>query len=304
MLQQTRASVVIPYFLRWMELFPNVKALYIAPLEQVIKAWEGLGYYSRARGIHKAARQIVEEFGGEIPDTKEELQKIYGFGPYTTNAVLSFGFKKRAAPVDGNVLRVVSRYFCVEENISKGVVRRKIEERAEELLDGEAPWVTAEALIELGATVCLPKPRCEECPLRGECLARQRGCVEMLPIKNEEKKITELRRIVWVIEKNGAVLVKKGASGKVMADLYEFPYAEEGEEAKFVKGELTFVRKLRPQSHSFTRFRAHLSPMFVTTQGEALGGWEWVPIANLKDLPFSSGHRKIVEEVCGCVSCI
>ena len=270
MLQQTRASVVIPYFLRWMELFPNVKALYIAPIEQVIKTWEGLGYYSRARNLHAAAKQIVEEFGGEIPDTREALMSIRGFGPYTTGALLSFGFKKRSAAVDGNVLRVISRYFLIEENVVRPSVRRAIEEKAESLLDTEIPWVTAEALIELGATICTPKPRCEDCPLKKGCLALQSGKAESLPIKNIEARSTLLHRTVLVIEHEGSVLVKKGETGKVMADLYEFPYFEKVKGGRkeilecgrsFFGGEVEWVRKLKDLSHTFTRYKAHLSPV-------------------------------------------
>jgi len=306
MLQQTRASVVVPYFLRWMDLFPNVKRLYMAPIEQVIKAWEGLGYYSRARNIHAAAKQIVEEFGGEMPDAREALLSLPGFGAYTTGAVLSFGFHKRAAAVDGNVLRVLSRYFLIEENVSKTKVRRKIEEKAEAMLDPSRPWVTAEALIELGATVCLPQPLCEDCPLSKGCLALQAGKADALPIKNEERGVTSLRRTVFVIEHEGCVLVRKGERGKVMADLYEFPYIEAAcgrgkvvdSAHSFVGGELVFVRKLTERQHTFTRYKANLSPYLIRARRrEASTGYEWVPIVQISDLPFSSGHRKIASEV-------
>ena len=304
MLQQTRASVVIPYFLRWMGLFPNVKALYMAPIEQVIKAWEGLGYYSRARNLHAAAGQIVEEFGGEIPDTKEALRSIRGFGPYTTNALLSFGFQKRALAVDGNVLRVLSRFFLIEENISQSAVRRKIEEKGEILLDLQKPWVTAEALIELGATVCLPKPRCEDCPLKAECFAFRSGKAESLPIKNEEKGTTLLQRVVFIIEHHGEVLVKKGEKGKVMADLYEFPYIEMekgdilDQARAFYGGALKWVKKLKERQHTFTRYKARLFPVWLRSDIQnPLSGYEWISVRRLAELPFSSGHRKIAHEL-------
>lgn len=307
MLQQTRASVVIPYFLRWMELFPNVKALYMAPIEQVIKAWEGLGYYSRARNLHRAAKQIVEEFGGEIPDTIEALRSIRGFGPYTAGAVLSFGFQKRAAAVDGNVLRVISRYFLIEENVCRPRVRQTIEEKAESLLDVREPWVTAEALIELGATVCTPKPRCEDCPLKKGCLALQRGVAEDLPIKNIEKRSIPLHRTVLVIEHEGALLVKKGEAGKVMADLYEFPYFDKVKGGRkevlecgeaFLGEEVKWVRKLPDLSHTFTKYKAHLFPVWVRSASRPeIYGCEWISISRLEEFPFSSGHRRIAAEV-------
>jgi A/G-specific adenine glycosylase len=174
MLQQTRASVVVPYFERWMITFPSVAALAVAPIEQVIKMWEGLGYYSRARNLHRGAQQIVDDFGGVIPSTKEELLKIRGLGPYTVAAILSFGFKQRAAAVDGNVLRVITRYAWIDQDIQKVATKRVVAEFVESFLDEKQPWVTSEALIELGATICTPAPRCALCPIQSGCAAYSR----------------------------------------------------------------------------------------------------------------------------------
>lgn len=300
MLQQTRASVVIPYFEKWMRLFPDVASLAEAPLEKVIKTWEGLGYYSRARNLHQGAKEILERFGGEIPSRKEELETIRGLGPYTVGAILSFGFKKRAAAVDGNVTRVLARFFSIEENVCKQAVKRKIFEGAESVLDQEAPWVTAEALIELGATICTPKPRCEICPLEKRCLGKERA--ELLPIKNEEKKTTLLKRIVIWLEAGGKVLVKKGEKGKVMADLYEFPYFEVEEiwpEKKVREAfgmEVKRIEKLPRVAHTFTRYKAELYPFRLYAEREKkVDGYEWVERERLRELPFSSGHRRILE---------
>lgn len=294
MLQQTRASVVIPYFLRWMEIFPDVKTLYNASIEEVIKVWEGLGYYSRARNLHRAAKQIVEDFGGVIPDTLESLRSIYGFGPYTAGAILSFAFRKRSVAVDGNVLRVAARYFCIEENIARSRSRKIIEEKVEAILDPETPWITTEALIELGASICTPKPRCAICPLQESCLGKKRGLAESLPIKNIEKKIQPLFRSVFVVEKKGFFLVKKGEEGKVMAGLYEFPYVE-GKSVNMA-GKKNWMR-LPPCTHSFTRYKAHLFPYLIRGDWSLEEGYEWVEMAELSKLPFSSGHRKILAEV-------
>ncbi len=300
MLQQTRASVVIPYFNRWMDHFPDVKALYNASIEEVIKLWEGLGYYSRARNIHRAAKEIVERFGGEIPSSYEELISIRGFGPYTVGAILSFGFKKRAPAVDGNVARVLSRYFCIEEEITKVSVRKKIEELAESLLDKKSPWITAEALIELGATLCGKKPLCGSCPLFSSCRGRSCGKAEFLPLKKRAPQTTELLRTVFLIEVSSCFLVKKQEEGKVMGGLYEFPYVEGRLEMdlakKVVKGwggkSVCFVSRLRDVSHTFTRYKARLSPfLFQCDPFFPLEGYEWVKKKELDALPFSSGHR-------------
>lgn len=306
MLQQTRASAVIPYFLRWMEKFPDVKSLYSASLEAVIKTWEGLGYYSRARNIHLAAKQIVEEFEGRIPDTLEKLLSIRGFGPYTAGAVLSFAFQKRAPAVDGNVIRVVTRYFAIEENIAKTSVLKKITEKTESLLDAQIPWVSSEALIELGATLCSPTtPHCETCPLNKSCQGFLQGKAEYLPIKTKERKITHLSRAVLVLESDGFVLVRKGTQGKIMADLYEFPYVEGSGLSQAVKEaerlcgkKVSWIKKLSPASHTFTRYKADLSPyLFQVEKFPLKEDFQWVEISHLPKLPFSSGHRKIVLEV-------
>ncbi|HSX25496.1 MAG TPA: A/G-specific adenine glycosylase [Chlamydiales bacterium] len=304
MLQQTRANVVIPYFERWMGLFPNVRALAAAPLERVIKAWEGLGYYSRARNLHAGAQQIVERFGGEIPSKREDLETIRGLGPYTIGAVLSFGFQERAPAVDGNVTRVVARYFLIEENVCKGATKKKIEEKAEALLDREEPWVTAEALIELGATICTPRPRCADCPIQEGCKAFHSNKAEVLPIKNAEKEITELHRTVLLVVFQDKILVRKGKRGQVMADLYEFPYFEGRKREKLgLKGE--WMGEFPVVSHSFTRYKAYLYPHLLRASNfKEVVGYEWISIAELDQLPFSSGHRRILKEFRECESFI
>lgn len=303
MLQQTRASVVIPYFEKWMNLFPDVKTLADAPIETIIKMWEGLGYYSRARNLHLGAKLIVEKFGSEIPSKREDLMTIPGLGSYTIGAILSFGFKKRAAAVDGNVTRVLARYFCIEENVCKLAIKKKIAKGAEAVLDADEPWVTAEALIELGATICTRKPLCEICPLSQNCLGKEKA--NLLPIKNEEKEIQQLLRAVIWLEALGKVLVKKGEKGKVMADLYQFPYFEMDEVWTLRKIEeevihtfnisAQFIEKMPTVSHTFTRFKAKLYPFrFQSEILQEIPGYEWVGQNDLSKLPFSSGHRRIL----------
>lgn len=303
MLQQTRASVVVPYFENWMHLFPDVNTLASASIETVIKAWEGLGYYARARNLHQGARQIVEQFGGKIPSEAENLKTIRGLGPYTIGAILSFGFKKRAVAVDGNVERVLSRYFCIEENVSKQDVKKKISQGAEALLDFDEPWVTAEALIELGATVCTPKPRCEICPLKSNCLGKEKAL--LLPIKNAPPKTLHLKRVVIWLEAEGRVLVKKEALGKVMGGLYQFPYFEmeevwgmrriEKEISIAFDLEATVLEKLPQITHSFTKFKAKLYPVRCRSKVlKKITSYDWIEKEHLKTLPFSSGHRRIL----------
>ena len=165
MLQQTRAEVVVPFFLRWMRLFPTVETLAKAPIETVIKAWEGLGYYRRARYLHSAACSIMENHNGILPNTLENLQKIKGMGPYTVGAILSFAYKKKIAAVDGNVLRVLARHFEIGKEIDKQSTQKEIRDLAESILPEKESWIVNEALIELGATLYRPNnPHCTKAP--------------------------------------------------------------------------------------------------------------------------------------------
>jgi A/G-specific adenine glycosylase len=303
MLQQTRTSVVIPYFERWMRLFPDPFTLAAAPLEQIIKAWEGLGYYNRARYLHEGAKQIVKQFGGTLPNKREELLKIKGLGTYTTNAILSFAFHQRAAPVDGNVIRVLSRYFLIEEDVCKQSTKKKIQELADQFLDLKKPCVTAEALIELGATVCFSKPLCDFCPLQASCLALKQNRTEDLPLKSKEQVLTILPRSVAVIEQGGALLLRKGGPKRVMADLYEFPYFEGLELPMIVHLrvafglETTFIRSLPFVQHRFTRYAAHLFPIHLQALSrQEVPEFEWVSLERIQELPFSAGHRRILQD--------
>lgn len=309
MLQQTQVAVVIPYFERWMERFPTVSDLAEAPLEDVLKLWEGLGYYSRARNLHKGARDVVEKYGGSLPSTAETLGKIKGIGPYTVGAILSFAFRQRAAAVDGNVLRVLSRYYCIPDDIGKSKSVRTFVEAAERLLPEKEPWVIAEALIELGATVCARVPRCHDCPVRGGCLAYRNGTTGQFPVKAAKSASKELFRAVAVVCCRGHFLVGCGEKGKVMADLYEFPYFELGSPSSTVEEQLENIssglgdvgawREAMPVvKHTFTRFRASLYPhLFVMKDFRQIPGYRWMCHDEIRKVPFSSGHRRILNEV-------
>lgn len=306
MLQQTRAQVVIAYFQRWMKQFPTVQALSDAPLEDVIKAWEGLGYYSRARNLHAGAQMIIKVYDGIIPSTRDELLKIPGLGPYTAGAILSFGFRKKAVAIDGNVARVVTRFAWIDEEIGKSSTKRKIESFVEGFLHPEQPWVTTEALIELGATICTPVPRCAECPIQQDCAAFARRQPTALPIKLGGPKIEKIVRGIAVVECQGQILLRKTPAGRIMADLWEFPYFEsirgmislKGAIERWLGVEATYISKMAPVEHSFTRFSAQLYPFrFQISDTQGVEGFQWIPIEKLRNLPFSSGHRKILQQM-------
>jgi len=294
MLQQTRASVVVPYFERWMAHLPTVESLAAASVDEVVSLWEGLGYYSRARNLRIGASQVAEQFGGQLPSSEGELLQIRGIGPYTAGAIRSFAFQQRAAAVDGNVMRVLARYWLIEEV----PVAAKFKARLESALPLERPWVAMEALIELGALICTPKaPRCELCPLAGECKAKRSARQLELPLKKKRPKTTHLVRHVAVIECAGSLLVRRAPKGEVMADLHHFPYAEEPEtlEALFARLGInpTRISSLSPVKHGFTRYSAHLIPsLFRLDAQEEVEGFFW----SSEPLSFCSGHREIRQE--------
>ena len=309
MLQQTQAAVVIPYFLKWMERFPTIERLAAASLDDVLKQWEGLGYYSRARYLHEGARYIMDHFGGKLPQSVDHLKQIKGLGPYTIGAILSFAFHQRKAAVDGNVLRVLARYFALDDDISKAKSVKKIQQMAEGLLPVEEPWIITEALIELGATVCMKKPLCGECPLQNGCRAFKEGLTSQLPVKGGNKPVTILYRGVAVVRHEEYLLTRRGAKGKVMEGLCEFPYFELDQlsctpdwimEKVLSSFDLatTWQKSLSSLSHSFTRYRAHLLPHLLhAEQRNKVEGFDWVELELLKQHPFSAGHRGIFAEL-------
>lgn len=307
MLQQTQASVVIPYFLRWMERFPTIRHLAKATQEEVVKEWEGLGYYSRARNLHAGAKMLVENFGGNLPFEEDKLKTIKGLGPYTIGAIRSFAFRQKAAAVDGNVIRVISRLSGVEEDMAKAKNQKIINEKVYNLLPEKEPWVISEALIELGATVCKKVPICHECPLKGECHAFLHNKTEKLPFKSTKTKYTTIHRSVAVIICGSSILLRKGRKGKVMEGLYEFPYFETSEDEKNHDQQVIHrVRKdlsldieisntLAKETHSYTRFRVHLYPILCTSNSQLIiKNHGWYTFEDVALLPFSSGHKRVL----------
>ena len=309
MLQQTQVNVVIPYFKRWIALFPTITALAKAPLEQVIKAWEGLGYYSRARNLHAGAQFLLERHGGNLPENPNSLKEVKGIGPYTVGAILSFAFKKKAAAVDGNVLRVLSRYLCIEEEIDALKTKKEIEAKTLDFLPDQEPWIVMEALIELGALICQKVPKCKKCPLEKSCLAKKAGKELFLPVKKKRQKILEIYRLVGVIERGDKVLVKQGEKGKVMEGLFEFPYIEVTEKVFSNKEAISLIQKrfsiqvvyksrLKSVKHGFTRYRALLYPYLLEAKTDFIPpDMEWITKNRLVSLPFSSGHRQLLNEL-------
>ncbi len=294
MLQQTQVAVVIPYFERWMKKFPTLESLASAPIEEVIKLWEGLGYYSRARNLHRAAQIMVDQYKGVVPEQATELQELPGFGPYTVGAVLSFAFQRKAAAVDGNVVRVLSRYFASKEDCSKRV---HYEGLTLSILPDKEPWIVMEGLIELGAQVCQKKPKCQSCPLMEGCAAYRMGRVLEFPTPRKRAVTIQLKRQVAIIVAKSQILVRLEKDKKVMSGLYEFPYAPHDEPLPF-KIPLEKVIDFPIVKHGFTRYDVTLFPtLYRTEQNVSVPDFEWYEISELQKRPFSSGHRRILEHL-------
>lgn len=229
MLQQTRVDTVIPYFERFINRFPTIEALATAPEEEVLKCWEGLGYYSRARNLQTAAQQVMELHGGEVPDNTSAVAALKGVGPYTTGAIMSIAYNRPEPAVDGNVMRVLSRYFLIEEDIVKVGTRKLMEKLVIELIPEGRASDFNQALMELGALVCTPKsPSCLTCPVMAYCAGRIEGMEMQLPIKSKGKPPRPELRYVALVEgigeHAGKVLVRRRPDTGLLAKMWELPH--------------------------------------------------------------------------------
>lgn len=225
MLQQTRVEAVIPYYLRFMERFPDVQALAECDEEELMKYWEGLGYYSRARNLKKAAAVICKEYGGKFPVKYDEVRGLPGIGPYTSGAICSIALGLPKAAVDGNVLRVVTRLTECDRDIMEQSFRREVEEKLERIYPEEDSGLFTQSLMELGAIVCVPNgaPRCWECPLKGMCGARKHDTQPEFPVKKKkaERRIEE--KTVLLLRYDGNIAIHRRDEDKLLAGLWEFP---------------------------------------------------------------------------------
>lgn len=228
MLQQTQVVTVIPYYYRFMEMFPTIEDLANAHEDDLLKAWEGLGYYSRVRNMQHAAKDVMERFEGKMPETLEEVMSLKGIGPYTGGAITSIAFNLPEPAVDGNVMRVYSRLFGVTDDIGQVKTRKLFEAQVRETIDPQRPGDFNQALMDLGATVCTPtSPTCETCPLASFCLAKQTDQVALFPVKAKKVKTVPLYYIGLAIQNDkGEYLLEKRPAEGLLANMWTFPMSE------------------------------------------------------------------------------
>ena len=225
MLQQTKVDTVIPYFNNFIEKFPTVYDLAVADEQAVLKAWEGLGYYSRARNLQTAVREVVENYGGQVPDDPKQLEGLKGIGSYTKGAILSIAFNKPEPAVDGNVMRVFSRVLNIDEDIALPKTKKLFESVTREIISQEDPSSFNQAIMDLGATICTPKsPSCLLCPVQEHCEAFKLGVEEQLPIKSKAKKNKKIPYVVLLLkDKTGKIAIEKRPEDGLLANLWQFP---------------------------------------------------------------------------------
>lgn len=224
MLQQTRIEAAKDYFVRFTKELPDIRSLAEVPEERLLKLWEGLGYYNRAKNLQKTAKILVEEYGAQLPADYEKLLKLPGIGPYTAGAIASIAYGIKVPAVDGNVLRVMMRYQASLEDITKMSVRRRVEKELTEVMP-ERPGDFNQAIMELGEVICIPNgtPLCENCPLEGSCEARRKGVPEKYPKKIEKKPRKIEKKTILIFEKDGKYGIAKRENKGLLAGLYEFP---------------------------------------------------------------------------------
>ncbi len=317
MLQQTRAETVAPYYERFIARFPTLEALAQASLEEVLKVWEGLGYYARARQLHTAAQKVFREYGGRLPDTSRELKRLPGIGPYIAGAVASIAFGRPEVALDANARRVLARLCAIAGNPQQAAVRQRMEECARALLPPNRPGPFNEALMELGATVCTPRrPRCDACPLADDCMAHRAGEEDVYPDRSPRPQVPHYDVTAGAIfGGDGRVLLARRNEDDFLGGLWEFPGGkrEAGETL-----EECLVRELREElgvevavgdhlitiHHGYSHFRITLYVyrcwlIAGTPQCLDCADVRWVTLEEMEALPMSVTDRQIARTLQG-----
>lgn len=315
MLQQTRVDQATPYFLRFVEAFPTVEALAAAPLDAVLVRWEGLGYYARARNLHRAAQQVVAEHGGRVPDAYDAFRALPGVGPYTAAAVQSIAFGHPHAVLDGNVIRVLTRVFALPDDVSRPATKRALQRLADDLLAPESPGDFNQAVMELGARVCTPRtPDCPACPLRNGCQAFQTNTQASFPVSTRKAPVPHYDVAVGLLrDAEGHLLIQRRPEDGLLGGLWEFPG---GKQVPGESLEETCRREFAEElgvsiatgalvarvDHAYTHFRVTLHAFDCVLQSgtpvSRLGQpVRWVRPDALDQYAFPRANRRILERI-------
>jgi A/G-specific adenine glycosylase len=314
MLQQTQVKTVIPYFERFMRRYPDVAALARADLQDVLKSWEKLGYYARARNLHSAAQELVSAHGGILPQDPAELRKLPGIGEYMSAAISSIAFGGAHAVVDGNVRRVLSRLFTIEAPINSTAAARACRAHAEAILDSRRPGDFNQATMELGATVCLPRePQCDVCPISLFCGAKAAGQQHAFPVRGKRKSIPTYHVAVGIVRRRGRILITRRTPSGLLGGLWEFPG---GRVAEGESPEEACRREIREETdlevevtgfvthvdHAYSHFKIGMDVYScvyragtVTLRGPV--DHRWILVDEIADYPFPGANHKFLPVV-------
>jgi A/G-specific adenine glycosylase len=313
-LQQTRVNQGYDYFVRFIRRFPNIKALAEASEEDVLKQWQGLGYYSRARNLHAAAKQIEECFHGEFPKKYPDILSLKGVGEYTAAAIMSIAYRAPFAVIDGNVLRVISRLFMIDEPVDTARGKKTIAEIAQTILDPQHPDIHNQAIMDFGATLCKPKqPKCAECPLQAHCLAFAKNAVSKYPVKNKSTKTTKRYFHYFHIVYNNHTYIRKREANDIWKNLYEFPLIETPTSSTFPELQNTeaFCRIFKENRSIVFTHKLHIKHMLShqiiytdfyeakipASENFSLSNeFQKIPIDNISDFPVSRLIHKYLEK--------
>ncbi|MFC4711297.1 A/G-specific adenine glycosylase [Planococcus dechangensis] len=305
MLQQTRVDTVIPYYKRFVEKFPTVETLAAAEEETLLKLWEGLGYYSRARNLQAGVREVAENYGGIVPNTRKEISSLKGVGPYTAGAVLSIAYGVPEHAVDGNVMRVLSRILLIEEDIAKPKTRKTFEHAVTELISHEDPSSFNQGLMELGALICTPtSPKCLLCPVREHCAAFDAGKETELPVKTKVKKSRTADFAMMAIWSGDKLLMEQRPDKGLLAGMWQYPMLEltaplaphEAGElyAETLNGEVVDVEKITAFKHVFSHLTWNVDGYLAKAQEfPAPEKMRWVTPEQLENLPIAGPGQKM-----------
>lgn len=311
MMQQTRIDQGTPYYERFLECFPDLASLAAATEEEVLKQWEGLGYYSRARNLHRTARMLMEKYEGTFPRDPEVLLLLPGIGRYTAGAIASIAFNVPVSVLDGNIKRVLARLYAVEESIDLPAVDKRLWELATTALNSRRPGDHNQAMMELGARICVPRnPFCDQCPVQRHCRAFSAGVQESLPRRTPKKKIPHHEMVVAAIYHKGKYLIAKRPSEGFLGGLWEFPgdrlqKGEDHEAALCRIGREMLHVEIKPGGlvavvrHAYTHFKVTLNVYRCTTtksriQSEFHSEVQWLSVDDFEHFPFPTGHRKFL----------
>lgn len=315
MLQQTQVKTVIDYYHRFLERYPSIQALAEAPADDVLKLWEGLGYYARCRNLHKAAKHMVEHHQGQFPQTFAEAQALSGIGRSTAGAILTFAYGQKYPLLDGNVKRVLSRIVDIEGDVQQASVVNRMWQLSEELLSqSDDSYAYNQAIMELGATVCLPKnPRCLLCPVKPYCTAAARGTQHERPVKGVKKVSPHYDIGVGVIWKDGQILIQQRPSEGLLGGLWEFPGGKQEPEESLIETvrreieeELSIAVQVREPimtvKHAYTHFKItlhafHCDYIVGTPEPKACQAWKWVNPEELTTYAFPKANKTVLEKV-------